>query len=205
LTLGGAQAGGGALSFAIEAPPVHGHLVGEAPALTYTPADGFTGPDIFTFTASNGVDTSRPAEVRIEVTPATSDTTPPRVVWTNPGDGREIDPVSPKPIHSDAVGPIWGPPLVAEFSESLEAASVVAGAVRVIDTAGREVPSVVLYDAAARQVAVHLRERWRATTYTVTVTTGITDLAGNHLAAPYTWSFTARPPGSIRERVWSVP
>jgi len=29
-----------------------------------------------------------------------------------------------------------------------------------------------------------------STTYTATITTGITDLAGNHLAANYVWSFT---------------
>jgi Bacterial Ig domain/Dockerin type I domain len=45
----------------------HGVLTGLAPNLTYTPNAGFHGADSFTFTASNGFNTSAPATVTINV------------------------------------------------------------------------------------------------------------------------------------------
>ena len=55
------------LSFAVATNPSHGTLSGTAPNLTYTPTAGYTGPDSFTFTASNGTNTSSPAAVSINV------------------------------------------------------------------------------------------------------------------------------------------
>ncbi|MGN6696000.1 MAG: DUF4214 domain-containing protein, partial [Aquihabitans sp.] len=42
------------LTFAVASNPAHGTLSGTAPNLTYTPANGYSGPDSFTFTASDG-------------------------------------------------------------------------------------------------------------------------------------------------------
>ena len=48
--------------------PAHGVLTGAAPDLTYTPATSYSGPDSFTFTASDGKGgTSAPATVSITV------------------------------------------------------------------------------------------------------------------------------------------
>ncbi len=60
------------LGFNVSANPAHGTLSGAAPDLTYTPANGYLGVDSFTYTASNGVETSGPATVSITVvgTPA---------------------------------------------------------------------------------------------------------------------------------------
>ena len=58
---------GDELAYAIETPPVYGVLGGTAPQLTYTPAAGFTGEDSFSFTASDGVLFSSPAEILISV------------------------------------------------------------------------------------------------------------------------------------------
>ena len=44
-----------------------GVLTGVAPNLTYTPASGFSGTDTFTYTVSNGEQTSQPATVSISV------------------------------------------------------------------------------------------------------------------------------------------
>ena len=116
--------------------------------------------------------------------------------------GAEVDEVSL--LAFDSVTGSYGPPLLVQLSEAI-AASSVTGAVTVRDGSGAACPTLVWFDVASNRVVILLRERWQPTAYTVTVTAAVADLAGNHLAAPYAWSFTARPPGSIRERLWSVP
>ena len=58
--------GAGTVTYTVASIPAHGTLSGTAPALTYTPTNGYTGPDSFTFTASNGA-TSNVATVSITV------------------------------------------------------------------------------------------------------------------------------------------
>lgn len=69
ITLGGTDDDGDPLTFAVVDPPASGTLQGDAPALTYVPAPGFTGLDSLTFTADDGLATSEPATISIEVTP----------------------------------------------------------------------------------------------------------------------------------------
>jgi hypothetical protein len=54
VTLSGTDPDGDALTFATTSTPAHGTLSGTAPNLTYTPSNGYAGPDSFTFTASDG-------------------------------------------------------------------------------------------------------------------------------------------------------
>ncbi|MCW2539131.1 MAG: hypothetical protein JWN95_856 [Frankiales bacterium] len=68
VTLAGIDPDGDALTYAVATAPAHGVLSGTAPNLTYTPADGYAGPDSFTFTASDGTLTSQPATVAVTVT-----------------------------------------------------------------------------------------------------------------------------------------
>jgi len=69
ITLGGSDAEGDALAFAIVTPPTHGTLGGTAPRLTYTPAANYNGPDSFTYKANDGTVDSAPATVSIDVIP----------------------------------------------------------------------------------------------------------------------------------------
>jgi len=55
------------LTYTVTANPAHGTLSGTAPDLTYTPTAGYFGADSFQFTDSNGVATSSPATVTINV------------------------------------------------------------------------------------------------------------------------------------------
>ncbi len=55
------------LTFSIGAFPTHGTLSGTAPNVIYTPTAGYYGPDSFTFTASNGTNTSAPATISLTV------------------------------------------------------------------------------------------------------------------------------------------
>ncbi|MDF7801955.1 Ig-like domain-containing protein [Pontiellaceae bacterium B1224] len=59
---------GGDLTFAIATGPNHGTLdTYSIPNVIYTPANGYEGPDSFTFTVSDGVTVSDPATVSITV------------------------------------------------------------------------------------------------------------------------------------------
>jgi hypothetical protein len=69
ITLTGGDVDGDALSFAIATGPTHGVLTGTPPAVTYTPAVDYHGPDSFSFTTTDGVLSSAPALVTITVTP----------------------------------------------------------------------------------------------------------------------------------------
>ena len=56
-----------ALTYFLTTDPAHGTVSGLAPDLLYTPDSGYTGPDSFQFTASNGTLTSAPATVALTV------------------------------------------------------------------------------------------------------------------------------------------
>jgi len=55
------------LTYSVLTQPAHGTIQGTAPNLSYTPAPGYSGPDSFTFTASDGTLQSSPATVTITV------------------------------------------------------------------------------------------------------------------------------------------
>ncbi|SDU75653.1 choice-of-anchor L domain-containing protein [Jiangella alkaliphila] len=67
ITLTGTDEDGDELTYELASEPENGTLSGEAPDLTYTPAEGYTGDDAFTFTVSDGTATSEPATVTITV------------------------------------------------------------------------------------------------------------------------------------------
>jgi hypothetical protein len=70
LLLSGSDPNGEALNYTILSPPVSGTLSGTAPNLTYTPNQGFSGNDEFTFTVSDGKYTSEAAVISISVSAA---------------------------------------------------------------------------------------------------------------------------------------
>ena len=76
VTLAGSDVDGDALAFAVATQPAHGTLSGTGANLTYTPAEGYTGPDTFTYTANDGHADSAPATVTITVTPVVTPTGP---------------------------------------------------------------------------------------------------------------------------------
>jgi subtilisin family serine protease len=69
ITLSGTDAEGDPLSFFTVSQPLHGALSGTPPALTYTPASNYSGPDSFQFRANDGLVNSIVATVSITVTP----------------------------------------------------------------------------------------------------------------------------------------
>src|SRR4029453_1887873 len=68
IVLSATDAEGSPLTYTVVASPAHGTLSGIAPALTYTPAANYNGPDSFTFKANDGSVDSNVATVTITVT-----------------------------------------------------------------------------------------------------------------------------------------
>ena len=68
LTLAGTDPDGDPITFTLATRPANGTLTGTPPAVRYTPAPNYNGPDSFTFTVSDGLFTSAPATVSITVT-----------------------------------------------------------------------------------------------------------------------------------------
>ncbi|NTX07288.1 tandem-95 repeat protein [Myxococcus sp. CA040A] len=69
ITLAATDVDGDALTYTVTAPPAHGTLSGTGAQLLYSPAVDFHGEDSFTFTASDGAQTSNTATVSITVRP----------------------------------------------------------------------------------------------------------------------------------------
>ena len=67
LTLTGSDPDGDALTYTVVTAPAYGTLSGDAPKLTYTPKQDYSGKDSFTFTVSDGKATSAAATVSITV------------------------------------------------------------------------------------------------------------------------------------------
>ena len=80
VTAAGTDVDGDVLTFAIASQPSHGSVLVFAdsvgPQLVYYPEDGYFGPDSFTYTANDGVLTSDPATVSIDVTPPRANSVP---------------------------------------------------------------------------------------------------------------------------------
>ena len=84
--------------------------------------------------------------------------------------------------------------VTATFSEALNAASVSAATFELRDAGNNLITATVSYDSASRTATLHPNNVLGATsTYTARLkggSAGIKDVAGNALAADYTWSFT---------------
>ena len=67
IRLTGSDPDGDALEYGIVSPPSHGTLRGTPPDLTYEPAPGYRGRDVFAFQVNDGRASSPPAETSIDV------------------------------------------------------------------------------------------------------------------------------------------
>lgn len=74
----GSDPDGDVLAFAVVTPPAHGSVltIPGQPSWYYQPTGDYSGPDSFTFAASDGVLTSAPATVSVTITPARANTPP---------------------------------------------------------------------------------------------------------------------------------
>ena len=189
ITLEGRSVGVLPLTFQLDELPLVGSLTGTLPELVYTPPENFASVDGFSFVVSNGITESRPAYVRIVVN-SFGDAAPPEVLWTNPADGAQDVVGSDDPVYTDLLGPVYPPVIAIGFSEALSATTVTTQTVRLESAAG-VAPASAAYDGLFNQVTLAPRAPLLVdTVYTVTVMSGVADLAGNLLAAEYPWHFS---------------
>ncbi|MDJ0848600.1 MAG: Ig-like domain-containing protein [Myxococcota bacterium] len=120
-----------------------------------------------------------------------ADRVPPEVVAAEPGDGAVEVPVAAS--------------VTVTFSEPLAPGSVDETSVTLEELGGAPVATVVALGGGGLRVtltpALGLRN---ATTYRVTVTTGVEDLAGNPLATAFTSTFTSEAPAVDPPRLLSL-
>ncbi|MBD2210844.1 Ig-like domain-containing protein [Nostoc linckia FACHB-104] len=108
------------------------------------------------------------------------DTTPPTVSSTTPS--------------NNATGVSTSPSITAIFSEAINSTTINTTNFELRNSANTLIPATVTYNATNRTATlVPSTALVNSTTYTVRIkggTTGVKDIAGNTLAADYTWSFT---------------
>lgn len=141
ITLTGIDQQGDALTFAIATAPLHGTLGAITPLgpftalVTYTPNPNYSGADFFTFTVSDGTNTSAPGDIGVSVTPASD---PPTVVGS-PAESFTTHTNVPLEVAATAVvspGVFVAGDLLSNFTDpdgdpltiSLESGTVTAGA-----------------------------------------------------------------------------
>ncbi len=108
-------------------------------------------------------------------------TTPPTIVSTTPGNA--------------TTGVNLGSSLSVQFSEPMDATSITAAAIQVVDSSNNPVSGTVGYvSATASLVFQPSLGLTPLTVYTATINSSVRDMFGNSMASAYTWSFTAAPP-----------
>ncbi len=158
----------GGLAWHIVQPPAHGTLDGEAPALNYTPAEGFHGTDSFTFLIHDGVQESNTATVSIAVNSPPSDPTGVtvssptipasavegsfvahlRAVDPNFGETHSFELVSGEgDTHNDLFA-ISGNQLIAQSGFAGQAGQTLSIRIKITDSTGRGVEQVLTFPIA---------------------------------------------------------
>ncbi|PDW03502.1 right-handed parallel beta-helix repeat-containing protein [Candidatus Viridilinea mediisalina] len=201
ISLSAREVSNAAVTYRITTPPLFGTLSGTPPNLTYTPMEGYVGADFFSFVANNGTIDSRPADVRIEVS-SEGDTRAPQVVWTLPAADATGVLASRTVVFSDTQGNLYGPQIIAGMSEALDGATVTSSTVQVQSSNGNTIATLAHFDPRGNQIVLMPRQALNAGSYSVTITTGVRDRAGNRLAEAHTWSFTVGAANDGRHSVW---
>jgi uncharacterized protein (TIGR03437 family) len=157
---------------------------------TFTPAGALVPLTVYTATITTGAkDLAGNALAAnypwIFTTGTTANTTPPTVISTSPANASS--------------GASISNPITATFSESLDPLTITTASMS-MQQGPTAVAGGVTYSGVTA-VLTPAAALAPATTYTVTLTTAVKDLAGNSLGAPFTWVFTtaatATPPPAI--------
>ena len=148
--------------------------------MTFTPASTLAANTLYTLTITTGATdlAGNPLasdDVWTFTTGATADTTAPTVVSTTPANG--------------TVSVALNSSVAATFSKVMNPSTVTTNDVTVTAPGGVRVAGAVNY-VGTTMTFTPATALTANTAFTVTITTGATDLAGNRLASNYVWTFT---------------
>jgi hypothetical protein len=94
--------------------------------------------------------------------------------------------------------------VTATFSEPMDPATINTTTILLRGPGNVAVPATVTYNSSTRTVTLTaINSLSFSTTYTVTITTGVADLSGNHLPSNQTWSFTTAAGPACPCNIWS--
>ena len=188
ISLSGRDVIGSPLTYQIARNPLHGTLSGTPPNLTYTPLNQFSGVDQFAFVVNNGTMTSDFGWVMITVTPDTSDTIPPYLMWSDPMENSSLfvtDTISTT-VHGTTI--LYEPFIYLGFSEGLDVATVSADTIHLRTTSGTTLPITIGYDDIQKMVWIAPQQPL-AFEDDYVVSAEISDLMGNVSAEPVMMTF----------------
>ena len=163
----------GALDLGIHRAPLH------APASSEVGGNGVYKYGASGFPTDSWNATSYWVDAVFTRTPP-SDTRPPEITAVTPADGTS--------------GVALSAQATVTFDEPMQASTITPATFTLRDGAGNLVTAAITYDAQARKATLSPQSALQdGNTYTVTVrggTSGVTDSAGNPLAADRSWSFS---------------
>jgi hypothetical protein len=160
----------------------NGQKVGESPTTSFTDT-GLAQQTTYVYSVAanckGGVVSDRSAETA-QSTVTTVDITPPTVADHQP-------PTNFNGVSSEAT-------VTATFSEPMTPSTINATTFTVrVTSSGAAVPGTVTYNTTTRIAEFKSTGALpNPANLTATITTGVKDLAGNSLAAPFSWAFTTR-------------
>jgi len=191
ITLTGHDSGSGALTYSITSTPLNGTVTGTPPSVSYTSVSEFSGQDEFYYVVNNGIIDSDPAKVTVIVDPNPEDTQPPTVISTYPTASATNVHIGNTPLSANPIQ--YTPTLTATFSEPIDADTVTEDSFVVDGLTGN-----VIYDEQTRTASfIPSMPLTYSTTYTITLTTDITDKVGNPMESEYSWQFSTESPQNI--------
>ncbi|MBI3529191.1 MAG: Ig-like domain-containing protein [Betaproteobacteria bacterium] len=167
--------------------PVNGSVTYSSAVATFTPAASFQGSTVYTATITSGVKDITGNALAMAygwsfTTGPAPDTTPPTVSLTSPANGATCVPTETQ--------------LLATFSEAVSFPTVNSSTFLLKDSQNNPVGGTAVLPFMAPAVFAPDGPLSDSSSYTSTITTGITDLAGNHLITDYTWTFTTQAAGA---------
>ncbi|WP_283745766.1 Ig-like domain-containing protein [Sideroxydans sp. CL21] len=167
--------------------PVRGSVTYLNRVATFTPSSGLLPSTNYTATVTTNVkditgNSLASAYTWNFSTGAAPDTVPPVVSSTSPSNGATCVPTETQ--------------LLATFSKSVQPQTMSIGTFLLKDSLNATVGGTAMLDYQGQANFLPDSTLANSSSYTGTLTTGIMDLAGNHLASDYTWTFTTQAAGT---------